>query len=270
MLRKLIRHELRATSRIMLPLFLLSLVTAVGANVAMKKLLESESGFVSMIGGILMAVFVITIAAVCIVAFLLMIQRFYKNLLQDEGYVMMTLPVSVHQHIWSKLIVSLIWFVAAGLAVAASMLILFFDIELVGQFFEGFAMAWEDIVSAVKAEGAFSVLILGVELFVLLTGGMCLSCLQFYAPLAIGHSFSRRKMLLSVVFFFGIGIVMQFVNAFVGAAADATGLSEMFFSFRGMSSAHALMLVLLGYVLAVGAVHYFVTAHFLKQRLNLE
>jgi len=270
MLRKLIKHELRATGRIMLPLFLLSLVTAVGANVATRKLLEAESGFVNVIGGILLTAFVVTIAAVCIVAFGLMIQRFYKNLLQDEAYVMMTLPVSVHQHIWSKLMVSLIWFVAAGLVVAASMLILLFDIKLVGQFFEGFAMVWEDIVAAVRAEGALNVLILGVELIVLLIGGTLLSCLQFYAPLSIGHSFAGRKMLMSVVCFFGIGFGMQLVNAFVASAADATGLAEAVFQFRGMSSVHALMLVFIVYVLAIGAAHYFITAHFLKKRLNLE
>lgn len=270
MLRKLIKHELRATSRIMLPLFILSLVTAVGANVATRKLLESESGFVSVIGAILLTAFVVTIAAVCIVSFVLMIQRFYKNLLQDEGYVMMTLPVSVHQHIWSKLMVSLIWFAAAGLVVAVSMLILLFDIKLVAQFFEGFAMVWEDIVAAVKAEGALSVILLGVELFVLLTAGVFLSCLQFYAPLAIGHSFAGRKMLMSVVFFFATGIVMQFVNALIGSAADAAGFTDWFFTFRGMSSAHAMMLVFIGYVLVVGAAHYFITVHFLKKRLNLE
>ena len=270
MLRKLIKHELRATSRIMLPLFLLSLVTAVGANVATRKLLESESAFVNVIGMILLTAFVLTIAAVCIVAFALMIQRFYKNLLQDEGYVMMTLPVSVHQHIWSKLTVSLIWFVAAGLVVMASMLILLFDIKLVAQFFDGFAMVWDDIVAAVKAEGTFNVLILGAELLVLLVAGMLLSCLQFYAPLSIGHSFAGRKMLMSVLFFFGIGFGMQLVNALVASAADATGLADLFFQFRGMSSAHALMLVLIGYVLAVGTAYYFITAHFLKKRLNLE
>ena len=123
MLRKLIKHELRATSRIMLPLFLLVLVTAAGGNLATKKLLETDISFLNVLGIILLTAFMVAIAAVCIVAFFLMVQRFYKNLLQDEGYVMMTLPVSVHQHIWSKVLVSIIWFAATFLVVLAAVLI---------------------------------------------------------------------------------------------------------------------------------------------------
>lgn len=39
-----------------------------------------------------------------------MVVRFRNNLMTDEGYLMFTLPVSVHQLLWSKLLVSMLWF----------------------------------------------------------------------------------------------------------------------------------------------------------------
>ena len=107
MLRKLLKHEFRATGRIMLPMYLVLLVTALGsANLSMRYLLDNDAWFLSMLGILLLTAFGFAIGGVFIVSFILMIQRFYKNLLQDEGYVMLTLPVSIHEHIWTKLTVS--------------------------------------------------------------------------------------------------------------------------------------------------------------------
>ena len=44
--------------------------------------------------------------AVMIVTLIIIIQRFYKNLLCDEGYLMNTLPMSVWKNITSKLVVA--------------------------------------------------------------------------------------------------------------------------------------------------------------------
>ena len=52
-----------------------------------------------------------------------MLQRFYQNLLGTRGYIMFTLPASVHQQVWSKLIVSAVWFIATGVAVILSFLV---------------------------------------------------------------------------------------------------------------------------------------------------
>ena len=109
MLRKLIKHEFRATARIMGPLYLVLLVTALGANLSTRGILETPYPVLNILGALLVMAFVVAIMAVCVVSFLLMIQRFYKNLLRDEGYLMFTLPVSIPAMIFSKLIVAIVW-----------------------------------------------------------------------------------------------------------------------------------------------------------------
>ena len=93
MLRKLLKHEFRATGRIMLPLFGILLLVSVGANFSSRGMLNSDSSLLRTLGTIFIMLFIVGIFAVGIISFVLMINRFYKNLLQDEGYVMMTLPV---------------------------------------------------------------------------------------------------------------------------------------------------------------------------------
>ena len=83
MLKKLMKHELRATSRMMLPALLFVLAAAVGGNISINRLLEADSAVFSTIGGFLIVVYTASVMAACILAFVLMIQRFYQNLLQD-------------------------------------------------------------------------------------------------------------------------------------------------------------------------------------------
>ena len=123
MLRKLLKHEFRATGRVMLPMYLILLVTAVGSNLAGRGMLDRQSDILNILGVLIVMAFGIAICGALLMSFVLMIQRFYKNLLQDEGYLMFTLPVSVHQHVWSKLIVSAVWFAATILAIIAASLV---------------------------------------------------------------------------------------------------------------------------------------------------
>ncbi len=83
MLRKLLKHEFRATARIMLPLYLILLATAVGSNLSGRWMVGSHHEALSILGVLIVTAFGITIVAVFVVAFIMMIQRFYKNVLLE-------------------------------------------------------------------------------------------------------------------------------------------------------------------------------------------
>ena len=128
MLTKLLKHEFRATARIMGPLYLVLLAVALGFNFS-ARLMDSGNFVLNMLAALVVMAYVVAITAVFIVAFILMLQRFYKNLLGDEGYIMFTLPASVHQHVWSKLIVSAVWFIATGVVVFLSVFVAGFNVS---------------------------------------------------------------------------------------------------------------------------------------------
>ena len=124
MLRKLMKYELRATGRIFLPFFgaliVLSLLNKLfysnRAENMMRTLRQNGKGLpIEITRVISMALFIFLICAIFMLAAIVMIQRFYKNLLGDEGYLMFTLPVRPWQLITSKAAVSCMWLVVSGL-----------------------------------------------------------------------------------------------------------------------------------------------------------
>lgn len=203
-----------------------------------------------------------------ILAFVLMIYRFYKNLMTDEGYLMFTLPVTTGQLIWSKMIVSAVWLLATAAMDVLSMFISVFD-----------SAAWRDIFQLRAFSGsscreyAGNLGLIPAELVVLVLLAALVCFLKFYAAIALGHSFTNRKMLLSVAFFAAFSVAEQIaVSAgligFASVASRAAGCAERSGRWIIMPQ-----LVLGGAILTVvlyGAVYYAVTYLSLKKRLNLQ
>lgn len=214
MLRKLMKHELRATARLMLPLYLVVLLLAVGARFSVTWFLDASTGnrtmnfILDLLGGLMIVGFAVGLVAVFVVALVLMILRFRSNLLGDEGYVMFTLPVSTHQLVWSKLIVSTVWFAGAALVDALALVILAIN----SAFFTNLGEIFYRVLEKFTAYYAVNGVLMVAELLLLCVMVAINLCLEFYTPLSIGHSFDRHKMFLSVVFFFVIQAVGQFVG----------------------------------------------------------
>lgn len=265
MLRKLMKHEFRATGRVMGPLFGLLLIAAIAARFSVGVLLESSARFLNLLGGLFTTAFVIAIVGVCVMSLVLMINRFRTNLLGDEGYIMFTLPASVHQQIWSKLIVSAVWFIATGLAVVAAGFILVAQQGFWLEIRRGFA----EIFRHLTAYYAFNGTAFLFELLALIFVGCCVLCLEFYAAMAIGHSFAAHKVLYSVVSFLGLQFVMQLLSGgiLVGTNYDILVVA---LPSDGVLAMHSVMLTMIVSTAVFGAVYYVITTMFLKKRLNLE
>lgn len=88
---------------------------------------ESILGFLA---GLVAVAFVLALLATFIVAVVLAVFRFRKNLLTDEGYVMFTLPVSPHSLVCSKLIVSTVWFLGAVVIDVVALVSLVADVAM--------------------------------------------------------------------------------------------------------------------------------------------
>lgn len=100
MLRKLLKHEFRATARVMIPLYLITVLLAVltRATALWAEMVTFDGmlgrNFLALLSGIIIFGFVLALIATFVVAVILAILRFRSNLMADEGYVMFTLPVS--------------------------------------------------------------------------------------------------------------------------------------------------------------------------------
>ena len=275
MLTKLLKHEFRATARIMGPLYLVLLAVALGFNFS-ARLMDSGNFVLNMLAALVVMAYVVAITAVFIVAFILVltliiqIQRFSKNLLGDEGYIMFTLPASVHQHVWSKLIVSAVWFIATGVVVFLSVFVAAFNVSFLTDLASVFPKLFQQMTAYYAVNGT----VFALELLALMLAACMSFSLQFYAALAAGHSFANHKMALSVAFFFVFQFVVQMAGAIVLVLLDEGPLHQFLltldFQLTGVAAVHFTMVALLLLTVLYGAIFYIVTTITLKKRLNLE
>ena len=279
MLRKLMKHELRATGRVMLPTLGLVLTSAVGANIAVRSLLDSANALMNALGMLLLAVFVMAMAGAMVFSVVLMIRRFYVNLLRDEGYLMMTLPVSVHEHILSKLTVSLIWAAATVITLVLAMIVLVFDLSLIQEIRTGFSALLREVTLGVHfgdrliADVVMNLAGYSVEFIAIAFAADALLCLEVYAALAVGHSFSSHKWLMTavaaLVMHIGSEILDELLKAFVNLF-DLNAVSTWMQTLSETTIVHLWLLVIIVVILLYAGVYYAITAWFLRRRLNLE
>ena len=93
MLGKLMKYELRATSRTMLPLLLLTLLLSVFTRMTSAVVQSGHSKFITVINTLLILAFFLALIGTAVFSVVLMVMRFRNNLMTDEGYLMFTLPV---------------------------------------------------------------------------------------------------------------------------------------------------------------------------------
>lgn len=276
MLVKLMKHEFRATSRVMGPLYLALIVVSLGANLAANVLLDSDFRILRMLGGLLIAAFSIGVFGVGVMTVVLMVQRFQKNLLSDEGYLMFTLPVNVHQQVWSKLLVSAVWFAATFCVVCLAGGMFIFNVDLLRELIET-AESFFRIVTGYELGNFTGIFLEGIVLAFVFC---CVICLEFYAAMAMGYSMANHKALFSVACFFGFQFVAQTLGiVLINLAAKLLsllpgnffGMIEIPWDAAGQWTAiHLMMVVLIVGCAAYGAIFYGITTWFLKNKLNLE
>lgn len=96
MLGKLLKYELKATSRTFLPIYGALILVALGNRLF-------RMGNINLGFGLTTAILVGLFVALGVLTLMVTIQRFNRNLLGDEGYLMFTLPVGPNQLIFLSL-----------------------------------------------------------------------------------------------------------------------------------------------------------------------
>lgn len=282
MLGRLIKHEFRATGRRMLPALGVLALLGLLANLSIRIL---DSGFGGTPLRILLILFIIAffvgMIAAWIMALVLMIIRFYRNLLGDEGYLMFTLPTDAHALIWSKLIVSTVWFLATALTIFLLMALTGANLsKMSGADFEVIFRGMGEGLEILRSLGVTngSLVLLGTEFVVAMVLASLTTCLQFYAAMGLGQMSDEHKVLWSVLAFVGLSFAFRFLGTTVLAVFSGsdsmdliiTNLEQLAQTAPGIVRAvntgigGAMLLELLQ-----GAVLYLITSLTLKKKLNL-
>ena len=129
MLKKLIKHEFKNTSKVMLAIYaLVAVVTLLGTISFVLLKPYVESGIVSFLSRMSLVLYVLSIFALFIVTYVYMCIHFYKSMYSDQGYLTHTLPVSPLTTFHVKLGVSLCWLICSFLVMFVSLCLLLISV----------------------------------------------------------------------------------------------------------------------------------------------
>lgn len=271
------KHEFRATARIMLPVMGAMVALALLANLSTRGLAGnlSDIPMLRILFVLVIIFFSVAVVATIVMSLVIMVSRFYRNLLKDEGYLMFTLPVSVHELIWSKLIVSLVWFLATALLIFLVMSLMALNLSHTNlEMILEQLPSWAEInrwLDETGIRGQLVTLLIQVVLGTLI--GIFAACLHFYAAMSLGHMFSKDKVLLSIVFFVGISFAFNMMEMGYGVIGFGLFDSEMMQLEESTDTLRFVSTVIWhGILLSAvqSAVLYLATFLGLKKGLNLE
>lgn len=243
MLRKLMKYELRANMKIYCFLW-----PGIVIAILLQRLLL-PTGFPgelrSFLSPLVSMLLIFSIFGSIIAAMVICINRFYKGLLQEEGYLMFTLPVHAWQLILSKLLVAMMTIIVTGLLSFGSMLL------FINGVLENLSI--HDLFSElgeITGRAPVDELILGIICLIL---AQALSILLIYLACAIGHLAKKHRVVASIAAYFGVSYGLQFLKELL----QQTEIHD------------SLWMVTLG-LCAITALCFYLTHLILQKRLNLE
>ena len=282
MLKNLLKYEFRATGRTYGGLYLVWLLVALAMGISMRD--EVWDNGSSQIWAYLMFAYFAIGVAIGVVCIVTIIQRFTKNLLGREGYLMHTLPVHPEQLVASKLISSMVWVICSGVVGILSVLLMlvglgaFEDPKTVING-ETITTGWGDVLKfswkAIQSIGGefWSEL---AWIIVLGLAGVAVLILCIYAACMIGHQFKQHFALVGIAAFVILNIVqnrlvalLPYTNNTVGldmvviASGDTWQVTTNRFYLR------AVLVSLLADAVLCG-VYFAVTNWLMKNKLNLD
>lgn len=288
MLKKLCKYEFRSIGRTLIPIYIaviaVSIITSftMGINIEYNRnynnILDGGVNLVYQLQGIFTVVMSLTYFAVMVALFVLtfviILQRFYKGLLCDEGYLMFTLPVKPWQLITSKGITAFVMCILSCIVSCISIFIMVIGVAedrwiLLAQMFsfKNWGMFFVRLNEVVPLWGLYA-----LEIIVYIIVGSLASLYQVYVSMAIGHLAKKNRIIMSVVAYIVISMILSFVSGLFGVfGAFTIQASQNYFSIHiGEAFLHALLIFSIIISIIECVVFFVITERILSKKLNLE
>ena len=282
MLGKLFKYEMKATSRLFLPLYGLMLIFTVVGRILFTTMISSELNaniFFTMLFGMTMVAYMVLIFSTMIMTVVIIIRRFYTNLLCQDGYLMHTLPVTTHQLILSKLFSAVIWQILTGTIVFLSVVGIFVTGEMMmvlPEVMYDFNREWQLILSEINGvKFAFDMVLMFVTMFM----GSFATTIIYYTSMTLGHTVKRHRIWASFGAYFAITFAVQQITYWMTMILQVNTFSpydmmypydmtSMFTEVYNMYISIFYQSIFMYIVIIVGG--YLTTHYILKNKLNLE
>ena len=258
------KYEMKSLSKGLLPLYGAILVVA-----AINAFMFGSSGGMEMNDWALVTAIMLYTAlcvSVAVMTLVVIVQRFYKGLLGQEGYLMFTLPVPTWQLTCSKLLGASLMSILSGIVGMLSVVILGAGIVGWYNFFGSLIEVFDYI------DGDIVLFLLEILIGVLVD--VAASTCQIYLAIALGHLSNRHRMAMSIVWYIAINTILTFIGAMLtNIIIQVPSFTDLIFGTMirwGNSGIHTAMWPGIALSAVQAVVFYFGTNYILKNKLNLE
>ena len=259
MLNKLLKYEFKSTGRTFLPIYGALLITSFLTRLFVFNKDFSNSFFLSLFQVVISSLFGFLLMAVFILTLVVSLQRFYKNLLGEEGYLSMTLPVRPWQHILCKSLTSLVWYIFSSIAAILAFVILAYEKGMIGDFF--------DAIGTLIRRGSLNAQILTAcgEFFLFAALGILAFTMMLYASMALGQLSANKRLLTSFGAFLALNFLVQILMGVLGNLAV-----QWVFPMSSRWALNVALLLSIVVELFFLAGFFAITNYILSRKLNLE
>ena len=272
MFGKLLKYEFRYLIRIFGPMWALvlglSLVSRLfvpkDADRFMELMVDDPTG--ATVVSILITIMVTAMFAMMAVMAVVLIQRFYKGMFGDEGYLMFTLPVTSGQLINAKMLGALVMSLGTTLVLLLSLGVLLFYPDLWEMLGAEFFFVWEEF----EAE-QLGILLSGFWLIVTAIVSTITGLYMVYLAMTLGQLWRKHPVAGAILAYYAMTIVLSSLSG-VGTAIFGYSLTELVVDLVDAGPATLMTVTCLVQIVqsaVMGAVYFFVTKWLLDQKLDM-
>ncbi len=237
-------------------------VMTIMANVTVKLDFFSyeQPNVIQFIAIMVMMTYILSMFAMIIGVAIFLVYRFYTSTYSDQGYLLHTLPVDKHHIIIAKVLVSALWIILCEFIMYLSVIIL---VAANGEVFETLKDGMDSIISITISETATVRGFAVVMSLVAFLFSLFAKLLKVTACISLGQLSANHKLLVSILYYFGIYIVQQILGVIYLAFIAAINKNNSFYDMYGWES-----MLVSGIVYSV--VFYLITWYVMDKKLNLE
>ena len=259
MLGKLLKYEIPAMGRKLVPLYAAWAATALFLGLATQSS-DSKTEFMVVISALL---YTAVATAIFVMTIILIVQRYSNSLLGDEAYFNHVLPVSVTAHIGNKAISATLWIfvtvlvaILTGILIAIGATIVSSDV--------GFIELIRDLIS-VQIDWPEHIGIYIIEVLLMVVAGVVKTIMQIYAAITIGHQAQNRTTLASI----GAYIAIMVFESTVGRMLLPLFDKLITFDADSFQNFSRIAIIAIIAAAAFSVIYFFICKYLMETRLNL-
>lgn len=264
MLGKLLKYDLKANYLYLVVGYVVYIVLTLGFTLSLSWIRNSGSTGAAeeMIQMFVMIattfLWVFSIMGVVLMTYILLIRRFYCNLVTDQGYLTLTLPVSARMHMLSKLISAVIFIGATACVLMAGMMVMAVGAgqgDVIPEILAAFGRLWEELGAGFTVVACISTVL-----------SLLQAILLVYFSICIGQLCTKHKVWGSIGAYLGISFAINMVTSMVGLVAGVMGNGGLLMLF----TENIYSIVYAVFLAGQCVLYFFGGAWLLEKRTNLE